>query len=197
MLFKNSVRTSKSTAHFTITKINWLMLFKFKEVMQVALLVCFVVCMWATGWYLSSQSSRVSNKIRNSRIISGSEVPHGLFCGRKRSTLRSTILQTKVQTEGRAKAQAVSCRSHTSDIRVSRSGQFLRDLWWTKWHWDRVFSEFFVVPCQYHSTVALHTHVSFLDWTIGLLVAAVQRHSLTPSTWTEQQQHVLKDRGLL
>jgi hypothetical protein len=28
MLFKNSVRTSKRTQHFTITKINWLTLFK-------------------------------------------------------------------------------------------------------------------------------------------------------------------------
>jgi hypothetical protein len=28
-LFKNSVRTSKRTPHFTITKINWLTLFKF------------------------------------------------------------------------------------------------------------------------------------------------------------------------
>jgi hypothetical protein len=28
MLFKNLVRTSKRTPHFTITKINWLMLFK-------------------------------------------------------------------------------------------------------------------------------------------------------------------------
>jgi hypothetical protein len=28
MLFKNSVRTSKRTPHFTITKIKWLMLFK-------------------------------------------------------------------------------------------------------------------------------------------------------------------------
>jgi hypothetical protein len=30
MLFKNSVRTSKRTPHFTITKINWLTVFKFK-----------------------------------------------------------------------------------------------------------------------------------------------------------------------
>jgi hypothetical protein len=30
MLIKNSVRTSKRTPHFTITKINWLTLFKFK-----------------------------------------------------------------------------------------------------------------------------------------------------------------------
>jgi len=28
MLFKNSVRTSKRTQHFTITTINWLTLFK-------------------------------------------------------------------------------------------------------------------------------------------------------------------------
>jgi hypothetical protein len=28
MLFKTPVRTSKRTPHFTITKINWLMLFK-------------------------------------------------------------------------------------------------------------------------------------------------------------------------
>jgi hypothetical protein len=32
MLFKNSVRTSKRTPHFTITKINWLTLFKFNRV---------------------------------------------------------------------------------------------------------------------------------------------------------------------
>jgi hypothetical protein len=31
MLFKNSVRTSKRTPHFTITKINCLTLFKFNE----------------------------------------------------------------------------------------------------------------------------------------------------------------------
>jgi len=31
MLFKNSVRTSKRTPHFTITKINWLTLFKFNH----------------------------------------------------------------------------------------------------------------------------------------------------------------------
>jgi hypothetical protein len=33
IIFKNSVRTSKRTPHFTITKINWLMLFK--EIMHV------------------------------------------------------------------------------------------------------------------------------------------------------------------
>jgi len=33
MLFKNSVRTSKRTPHFTITKINWLKLFKLRTAM--------------------------------------------------------------------------------------------------------------------------------------------------------------------
>jgi hypothetical protein len=25
-------------------------------------------------------------------------------------------------------------------------------LWWTKWHWDRFFSELLVFPCRFHST---------------------------------------------
>jgi hypothetical protein len=33
-------------------------------------------------------------------------------------------------------------------------------MWWIKWHWDRFLSEFFHFPCQYHSTVALHTDIS-------------------------------------
>jgi hypothetical protein len=28
------------------------------------------------------------------------------------------------------------------------------DLWWTKWHWDRFFSELSVLPCRFHSTGA-------------------------------------------
>jgi hypothetical protein len=40
MLFKNSVRTSKRTPHFTITKINWLTLFKFK-ILNISLHVMF------------------------------------------------------------------------------------------------------------------------------------------------------------
>jgi hypothetical protein len=34
------------------------------------------------------------------------------------------------------------------------------DLWWTKWHWDRFFSEFFGFSLSiYHSTVVLQTHI--------------------------------------
>jgi hypothetical protein len=39
-------------------------------------------------------------------------------------------------------------------------------------------------PCQYHCTIALHTRISLGGRTVGLLVAAVQRCSLTPSTTT-------------
>jgi hypothetical protein len=28
------------------------------------------------------------------------------------------------------------------------------ELWWTKWQWDRFFSEYFGFPCQFHSTGA-------------------------------------------
>jgi hypothetical protein len=43
-----------------------------------------------------------------------------------------------------------------------------------------------VFPCQYHSTVALHFHMSISSgrWKTGLLETAVQRHSLAPLTWT-------------
>jgi hypothetical protein len=37
-------------------------------------------------------------------------------------------------------------------------------------------------PCQYHSTVAVHTHMSFGGYSIGLFVATIQRFSLTPLT---------------
>jgi hypothetical protein len=39
-----------------------------------------------------------------------------------------------------------------------------------------------VFHCQYHSTVALHTHVPPGKRTVGPLVAAIQRHGLTPLT---------------
>jgi hypothetical protein len=57
------------------------------------------------------------------------------------------------------------------------------DLWWTKWHWDRFFTEFF----SFSLSVSLfHQDSIFIlpssgGRTIGPLVAAVQRYSLTPS----------------
>jgi hypothetical protein len=44
-------------------------------------------------------------------------------------------------------------------------------------------SEVFLCLHQ-HSTMVLHAHISPGGWTIGPLVAAVQRQSLTPLTWS-------------
>jgi hypothetical protein len=42
----------------------------------------------------------------------------------------------------------------------SRPEKSMWDLWWTKWHWDRFFSESFGIPLSiYHSTIALQTHI--------------------------------------
>jgi hypothetical protein len=40
-----------------------------------------------------------------------------------------------------------------------------------------------VFPCQFHSTIDLHANISSGAWTICLLLARIQRHHLTPSTW--------------
>jgi hypothetical protein len=48
---------------------------------------------------------------------------------------------------------------------------------------QRFFPSYLVLQSKYHSTVALHTYKSSGGWIIGPLVAAVQRHSLMPSTW--------------
>jgi hypothetical protein len=36
-------------------------------------------------------------------------------------------------------AQAVSRRPLTLEAQVRSRGQFMWDLWWAKWHWDRFF----------------------------------------------------------
>jgi hypothetical protein len=45
--------------------------------------------------------------------------------------------------KGRAMAQAVSRRPVTAEARVRSRGQSMWDLWWTKWHWDSFFPEYF------------------------------------------------------
>jgi hypothetical protein len=39
-------------------------------------------------------------------------------------------------------------------------------------------------PCRYHSTMLVHAYISPGGWTIGQLVAAVQRRILTSSSWS-------------
>jgi hypothetical protein len=51
------------------------------------------------------------------------------------------------------------------------------------WHWDRFLSQFFSLPVSIISPW-LHTHIPSGRQTTGLLVAAVQRHNLTPSKLT-------------
>jgi hypothetical protein len=42
----------------------------------------------------------------------------------------------------------------------SRPGQSMWDLWWTKWHWDRVYFEFFGFRLSiYRPAVALPTNI--------------------------------------
>jgi hypothetical protein len=52
-------------------------------------------------------------------------------------------------------------------------GQSMWDLWWTKWHWDMFFSEFFGIPL----TISFQPTIIFSwGWTIGTLKVAVQRY---------------------
>jgi hypothetical protein len=43
------------------------------------------------------------------------------------------------------------------------------------------------LSCHYYSTMALHAHISPGWWTVGPLVAAVQRHILTPPAWATEE----------
>jgi hypothetical protein len=57
-----------------------------------------------------------------------------------------------------------------------RPGQSMWDMWWAKWHWDR-----------FYPVSTIPSWLSILmtwGWTVGPLVAVVQRHSLTASMWT-------------
>jgi hypothetical protein len=54
------------------------------------------------------------------------------------------------------------CYGHRP-VSASISVQTLWDLWWTKWHWDRYFSQHFSFPCQYHSTNAPNSQPSDLS----------------------------------
>jgi hypothetical protein len=65
-----------------------------------------------------------------------------------------TDKQTTLSLKGRAMAQAVSRRPLTTEARVRSEVKSMWDLWWTKWHWDRFFSELSVFPCRFQSTGA-------------------------------------------
>jgi hypothetical protein len=65
-------------------------------------------------------------------------------------------------------AQAVSFRPVTAEAEF-RAPIPLYWIYGGHWHCDRFFSEFFGSPCQYHSTVAVHNHIT---WGMPVPVAA-------------------------
>jgi hypothetical protein len=110
--------------------------------------------------------------------------------GRNEFVVKSKVWQCSVMDVrrhfGHAVAQAVSCRPLTVETRVCT---WVGPCGICGGHSGTVTgfsSNCSVLPCQYHSNIDLHTHVSPGGWTVGLLVATVQRHSLTH--WHEQQQ---------
>jgi hypothetical protein len=63
-----------------------------------------------------------------------------------------------------------------------RPGQSMWNWWWINNTGTGFRPSSSVLPCQNHSAVAPYLYIIW-GWTIGPLVAAVQRHSLTPSAW--------------
>jgi hypothetical protein len=51
----------------------------------------------------------------------------------------------------------LSARYLNDVIRSVCYGECTWALWWTKWHWERLFSEYFGFPLQYNSTSALYS----------------------------------------
>jgi hypothetical protein len=72
----------------------------------------------------------------------------------------------------------------------SSPGQVMWDLWWTKWHWRQVFSEYFGFHYQFafHRLLYIYHHLSTGAGTIGQLVADVPSGlSLTPPQETKKK----------
>jgi hypothetical protein len=115
-------------------------------------------------------------------LVRASEIQRwGRFHIRYREVPRFIAECLVIMKVGRAMAQAVSRLPLNADIQVRArvspceicGGQTGAGT-----DYSRSYSGF---PCQYYSTVALHTHVSSGGWTVGPLVAAVQRRGIAPS----------------
>jgi hypothetical protein len=68
-------------------------------------------------------------------------------------------------------------------------GQSMWDMWWTKWLWDRYFSEFFGFPLSASFHCRSPTHIN-RGWRIYPLEAAALRRSLTPQN--KNRVHILR-----
>jgi hypothetical protein len=88
---------------------------------------------------------------------------------------------------GRVIAQGVIRRFLNRGGPGSRPERSLWDLWWTKWHWDRFFSESFGFPLSvsFHRC-SMFTHVSSGGWTKGPLAAQFSRDIVSPHRNTKE-----------
>jgi hypothetical protein len=78
----------------------------------------------------------------------------------------SVCMRLPIKEPLKAMAQAVSRQPLTTEAQVNPCG-----ICGVQSGSGTGFSlEFFCFPCQYHSTMAFHTHISFGGWTTGLLV---------------------------
>jgi hypothetical protein len=65
---------------------------------------------------------------------------------------------------GRAMARVASHGALNAVARGLILGQFVWDLWWTKWHWDRFFSEYFgfALSVSFHKCSTLFIYMLLL-----------------------------------
>jgi hypothetical protein len=85
---------------------------------------------------------------------------------------------------GHALIQAVSFRPLTADTWGLHPGHSMHSLWWTTWHCDRFSVQVFWFSYVGNILLGLHCHLSSVGWTVGPLLATVQKHSFTLPTWT-------------
>jgi hypothetical protein len=64
------------------------------------------------------------------------------------------------------------------------------EFWWTEWHCERLFTEYF--GCSPVNIIPPSISILIYTWGMNNIpdFAAVQRHNLTPSTWTTTSSEV-------
>ena len=87
-----------------------------------------------------------------------------------------------------AQGDSHSRRPFYREVPVSISGHSMWDLWWTKWHWDRFFSEYLVFP------LSVSCHQSSLFVTLKLTIGRTSGRIVGNS---EQSSALSQCSGLL
>jgi hypothetical protein len=92
--------------------------------------------------------------------------------------VHETFFRNKINhSNGHTMAQTASRRVLNVETRIH-----LHVVLWTKWQWDRRLSKFIPVSVLFHRGLS-YWYITW-GWTIGPLVAALQRRSPARSTWT-------------